>query len=58
MPTETVTPPEPEADEGRQRTDPELLILGRILRLLNDVEEPGRTRIMAYLSSRFNGGKP
>lgn len=45
-------PEEEEADAGRA-ADPEILAMGRILRLLSKIEEPGRARVIAYLSERF-----
>lgn len=52
----SVPPPEPapeaEADESR-RMDPELRTIGRIIRMLEEIEESGRSRVMSYLVSRY-----
>jgi hypothetical protein len=45
--------PEPEEEEAGRGMDPEVRAIGRILRLLNDIEEPARSRVIAYLYSRF-----
>lgn len=37
-----------------RRTDPELLILGRIIRELDAVDLDARRRIVAFLADRFN----
>jgi hypothetical protein len=44
-----------EAEESGRRTDPEILSLSRILRILDDLaDDSARSRVIAYLSSRFS----
>lgn len=43
---------EDEADTGR-RMDDELKVMGAIIRLLNNVDEPAQSRIVNYIASRF-----
>jgi hypothetical protein len=47
----------PEAEEagGRSRYDAELKRIAAVIRLLEEGDEPSRSRIMAYLSDRYNG---
>lgn len=45
---------EAEATSSRQQ-DPELRVIGKIIRTLNDLDEPARGRVMAYLSDRYYG---
>ena len=45
---------EPEVQEtSGRRLDPELRVLGQILRLLEEVPETGRYRVMLYLMNRY-----
>lgn len=54
--SDTRTDDEADVDEGtRRRLDPELRVLGAIIRLLDEVELPARNRIVAYLAARFEG---
>lgn len=48
------TKPEIESDDDSSRKmDPEIRTIGRIIKLLDDVEEQGRSRVVAYLASRY-----
>ncbi len=40
-------------DDRSRRMDGEILVLGRILRVLEDLPEKARRRVIAYLSARF-----
>ena len=45
-------------DQGR-RMDPELLVMGRMLRLLEELDEPAKGRVVRYLYDRWcKGGMP
>ncbi len=50
-----ITLPEPEdAEEGRGRkADVELLTMGRIIRLLEELDRPAQERVMCYLWDRY-----
>ncbi len=51
---ESVTPEPEDAEEGRGRkADVELLTMGRIIRLLEELDETARCRVMSYLSARY-----
>lgn len=45
-----------DVSSGR-RMDPELRTLGAILRQIEELDEPARGRVMAYLCSRYQQGK-
>lgn len=46
---------QPPDDEGpARRTDPELLVIGRMLRLLDDLDEPAKGRVVRYLHERYS----
>ncbi len=49
---------EPEEETGSRRMDDELRCLGQMLRMLGDLEEDARARVIAYLSSRFREKTP
>ena len=38
---------------GDRKQDPELLTIGRILRMLDELEDRSRARVVVYLSSRY-----
>ncbi len=42
-----------EAERGRGRMDPELRCMSAMLRLLDDLSETARPRVVAWLQSRF-----
>ena len=49
-----MTEPEVEAEEKASRAmDPEILLLSRIARLLDDLDATGKARVIAYLSARY-----
>ena len=47
----------PQVDEdtesSRRRLDPELRVMGLLLREIEDLEPPARARVVAWLSSRY-----
>ena len=46
--------PEPKDEaEGNRRMDPEVLILSRIMRMLDDVDTTARGRLVRYLCDRY-----
>jgi len=48
------TPDEPEEDAGSDRSmDKEVRLMGRLVRMLNEVEGPARKRVVAWLAARF-----
>ena len=53
MPEPPEEPDEPEA-VGRRPMDPELLVLSRMLRLLDDLPPLARRRVMEYLFDRYS----
>ncbi len=40
-------------EEGSRRMDPELRVMGAMLRLLNELDEPAKGRAVAWLASRY-----
>jgi hypothetical protein len=49
---------EPDTEDtatSNRRLDPELRCIGQILRLLEELEEPAKGRVMTYLSARYQG---
>lgn len=54
MPLDKTPPDEPEEDVGSDRSmDKEVRLMGRLVRMLNEVEEPARNRVVAWLSARY-----
>ena len=49
----TEAPVEPVEEETGRKQDPELLSLGRMLRMLADLDDDARGRCVAYLTSRY-----
>lgn len=49
------TPEEPADETGRRNMDSEILMISRILRMLADLDDAARCRVMQYLSSRYSG---
>lgn len=45
--------PEPEEPTGSRRLDPELRTMGAMLRMLDDLDDKARARVVLYLSSRY-----
>lgn len=47
----------PQVDEdtesSRRRLDPELRVMGLLLRAIEELEAPARARVVAWLSSRY-----
>lgn len=56
--TETLNDAAEVEDEAQvaRRMDPELRTLGALLRMIENLEEPARGRVVAYLSSRYSSG--
>lgn len=46
-------PPKPDEDAGSRKQDEELLVIGRVMRLPDDLDPPARARVMMYLGSRY-----
>lgn len=44
---------EEEAEGGGRKMDPEIRLIGQILRDLQEIDDAGRARVVSYLSSRF-----
>lgn len=44
---------EPEEEASSRAMDPELRIMGKILRLLDDLQPPAKARAVAYIYSRY-----
>lgn len=44
---------EEEASTGSRRLDPELRTMGAMLRMLDDLDDKARARVVSYLSSRY-----
>lgn len=42
-----------EAPGGGRRLDPELRVIGAVLRLLDELDEPAKGRAVRYLSDRY-----
>lgn len=54
MATDLTKPEELEEEtETRRRMDPELKAISAVLRTLDDLDEAGRGRVVAYLASRY-----
>ena len=49
--------PEPDEEASTRSMDTELKIIGKLLRMLAEVELPARKRIMVYLNDRYLGGE-
>jgi hypothetical protein len=49
-----------EANEeaGSRRADPELLAMGRMLRLLDELDDHAKCRVVAWLSDRYRFAPP
>lgn len=54
-PEQPAAPGEATEEEGatRRATDPELRVMGRVLREIEDLKEPARGRVVRWLSSRY-----
>lgn len=51
--SEPVQEPESEEASGRRTMDPELRCMSAILRMLDDLDDKARGRVVAYLRNRF-----
>ena len=52
MQPELIEEAENESGTGRSM-DAEIKVMGKIIRILDDLDEPAKTRIMAYLAARY-----
>ena len=50
-----ILPNEADEETSSRSMDAEVKIIGKLLRMLAEVELPARKRIMAYLSDRYLG---
>ncbi len=53
MASETETPTEQEEEENSRKMDPEIRLIGQMLRDLQNIDEAGRVRIVSYIASRY-----
>ena len=44
-------------EDSSRKMDPELRLMGLLLRKIEDLEPPARARVVAWLSSRYQEGK-
>lgn len=50
MANETLAASEPEEEEGRRRMDAEVRVISGMIRTLDELEPPARSRVVAYLA--------
>lgn len=49
--------PEDDEPDTDRRMDPEVRVMGKLLRTLDELEEPAKGRVVAWLSSRYANDK-
>ena len=46
-------PEEPPDEGGTRAMDPEIRVMGKLVRILDEIDEPARRRVVAWLADRF-----
>ena len=55
--TEPRVPEQDDTESSRRRLDPELRVMGLLLREIEELDDPARARVVAWLNSRYQGVK-